>query len=55
VAKTGMICAFVAASGSWGTIKSHVCVDWMVAPSGRLTLIGATASFLLVMGAVTLR
>jgi hypothetical protein len=55
VARPGMICAFVDATGSCGSSNSQVCVDCMEAPSGRVMFIGVTASFLLVTGAVTLR
>jgi hypothetical protein len=55
VARPGMICDFVAAIGSCGSSNSQVCVKCMEAPSGRVTFIGVTASFLLVTGAVTLR
>jgi hypothetical protein len=55
VARSGMICAFVDAIGSCGSSNSQVCVNCMEAPSGRVTFIGVTASFLLVTGAVILR
>jgi hypothetical protein len=55
VERPGMTCAFFAVSGIWGRIKSQVCDDLMEAPSGRLTWIGVMATFLLVIGDITIR
>jgi hypothetical protein len=51
-ARTGKIWASRAAAGRKGMARLHVCVDWMVQPSGSWAVIPGTAARLFVNGAL---
>jgi len=52
VVNDGKMCAFRAAGGRNGAIKSQSWVEWMVLPSGRTTGMGLTVGRMLVTDAL---
>ena len=50
-ANPGTMCARVASSGSHGMFNLHVCVDFIVSPSGRLMINGFVVGLTSITGA----